>query len=80
MKFAEKFATKIGSVKIGHKNFLGNGDFKLSNSFCEGLVKSLPNLAELELYYVGFLDRNRDILSNLKEVKLHPSRIGTINL
>lgn len=53
MKFAEKFASRIDSVTIGHSKWLDNGDFKLSNLFCEGLVKSLPNLIKLELYNVA---------------------------
>lgn len=79
-KFAGKCSAQIDSVTIGHSNWRNNGDFKLSNSFCEGLVQSLPNLIMLELYniadnkgFISFLHDNRETLKNLTVKLVRPN-------
>lgn len=83
LKFVEEFSSRISGIEIGHANWRNGGAFRLSNSFCEGLVNQLPNLRKLEIYNIAdsggfkkFLVENEDRLT-LEDVKLHePSEVG----
>lgn len=53
MRFVIKSTKNIKGITVGHRNWSNNGNVRLSNAFCEGLVKRSAHLSHLVLYNVA---------------------------